>query len=211
LSTANGRSILADQGLGVHSGINDPTAAAHWVQFFDDVQSRSETVASFLHDGLDGGATLLIVETKEHWQATARLLAGRRVPIEAAAQSGQLTVLDGADAMTLVGGADGLGSERFDRSIGALVRQLASRAPSLCVYGEVVDLLAKRGDFDAALRLETLWNALIAQVPMTLLCGYSAPRYREPGRSEEFQRICGAHTHRRLSTGDTIAIQQPAR
>ena len=211
LSTASSRGILAGQDLGVHSGIDDPTAAAHWVQFFDDVQSRSETVASFLHEGLDRGATLLIVETKDHWQATARLLAGRRVPIEAAAQSGQLTVLNASDAVTLVGGADGPGSERFDRSIGALVRQLASRARPLRVYGEVVDVLAERGDFDAALRLEALWNTLIDQVPMALLCGYSAPRYREPGRSGEFQRICSAHSHQRLSTGDTIAIQQPAR
>jgi hypothetical protein len=183
----------------------------HSVQFFDDAQSRSATVASFLHDGLDDGATLLIVETKEHWQATARLLALQRVPIEAAAQSGQLTVLDATDAVTLVGGADGLSSERFDRSVGALVRQLASRARSLSVFGEVVDVFAERGEFDAALRLEALWNALIAQVPMALLCGYSAPRYREPGRSGEFQRICSAHSHQRLSTGDTIAIQQPAR
>jgi hypothetical protein len=211
LSIASWRSILACQDLGVHSSINGPTAAAHWVQFFDDLQSRSETVASFLQDGLDRGATLLIVETKEHWQATARLLAGRRVPIEAAAQSGQLTVLDATDAVTLVGGADGLSSERFDRSVGALVRQLASRARSLRVYGEVVDVFAERGEFDAALRLEALWNDLIAQVPMSLLCGYSAPRYGEPGRSEELQRICATHSHQRLSTGDTIAIQQLAR
>ena len=121
-------------------------------------------------------------------------------PIEAAAQSGQLTVLNASDAVTLVGGADGLSSERFDRSVGALVRQLASRARSLRVFGEVVDVFAERGEFDAALRLEALWNALIDQVPMALLCGYSAPRYREPGRSEEFQRICGAHSHQRLST-----------
>jgi len=91
------------------------------------------------------------------------------------------------------------------------VRRLASRTRSLRVYGEVVDLLAERGELDAALRLEALWNDLIAQVPMALLCGYSAPRYREPGRSEEVQRICSAHSHQRLSTGDTIAIQQLAR
>ena len=188
------------------SRIDEPTAAPHCVQFFDDAPSRSETVASFLQDGLDHGATLLIVETKEHWQATARLLAGRRVPIEAAAQSGQLTVLDATDALALVSGAEGLSSERFDRSIGPLVRQLASRARSLRVYGEVVDLLVGRGDFDAALRLEALWNALIARVPMSLLCGYSASPYREPGRSEEFQRTCAMHSHHRLSNGDTIAI-----
>ena len=172
------------------------TARRHGVQFFDDAQSRSEAVASFLHDGLDHGARLLIVQTKEHWQATARLLAGRRVPIEAAAQSGRLTVLDATDTAALVGRVDALGSERFDRSIGALVRQLSSRARSLRVYGEVVDVLAERGDLDAALRLEALWNALIAHVPMALLCGYSAVRYRDPGRSEEFERICGAHSHR---------------
>ena len=178
----------------------------HSVQFFDDLQSRSATVASFLHDGLDDGATLLIVETKEHWQATARLLALERVPIEAAAQSGQLTVLDASDAVALVGGADGPSSERFDRSVGALARQLASRTRSLRVYGEVVDVLAERGDLEAALRLEALWNALIARVPMSLLCGYSAPPYREPSRSEEFQRTCAMHSHHRLSNGDTIAI-----
>ncbi len=177
----------------------------HSVQFFDDLQSRSATVASFLHDGLDDGATLLIVETKEHWQATARLLALERVPIEAAAQSGQLTVLDASDAVALVGGADGPDSERFDRSVGALARQLASRTRSLRVYGEVVDVLAERGDLEAALRLEALWNALIVRVPMVLLCGYSAAHFSDPERAEDFQRICGAHSHRRLSTGDAIA------
>ena len=185
-------------------------SGVHSVQFFNDAQSRSATVASFLHDGLDDGATLLIIETKEHWQATARLLALQRAPIEAAAQSGQLTVLDAGDAVALVGGADGLGSERFDRSIGALVRQLASRTRPLRVYAEVVDVLAERGDLEAALRLEALWNALIAQVPMVLLCGYSAARYIDAERAEDFQRICGAHSHRRLTTGDAIATQQLA-
>ncbi len=71
----------------------------------------------------------------------------------------------------------------------SLVREMAqardhSHAPTR-FYGEMVDLLAERGDFKGAVDLESAWNRVLAHVPATVLCGYSSshfgnPRHRPP-------------------------------
>ena len=39
-------------------------------------------------------------------------------------------------------------------------------------YGEMVDLLWRRGHTAAAIQLEELWNAFLAERPVSLLCAY---------------------------------------
>jgi hypothetical protein len=41
------------------------------------------------------------------------------------------------------------------------------------IYGEMVDVLWKRGQNTAAIRLEILWNQLAGTHDFSLLCGYS--------------------------------------
>ena len=59
-------------------------------------------------------------------------------------------------------------------------------------YGEMVDVLWKRGLTAAATRLELLWNQLAQTHRFSLLCGYSMGNFYKDAAQEE---ICRHHTH----------------
>jgi hypothetical protein len=57
----------------------------------------------------------------------------------------------------------------------------------------MVDVLWRRGQADAAIRLETLWNNLATIYSFSLLCGYAIGSFcNDPSRIEE---VCHEHTH----------------
>ena len=57
----------------------------------------------------------------------------------------------------------------------------------------MVDVLWRRGQSDAAIRLEVLWNDLAALYSFSLLCGYAIGTfYKETSRIED---VCRQHTH----------------
>ena len=96
-------------------------------------------------------------------------------------------------------------AERFDARVGALVRRLVGRGRPLRVYGEMVDILAARGDFRLAQELEALWNTFGEHTRFTLFCGYSAINFGDPRSLEALRLICRAHSHVRSEPGDPLA------
>jgi hypothetical protein len=65
------------------------------------------------------------------------------------------------------------------------------RTGSVHAYGEMVGVLAARGDVVSALELEALWSRLVDEHPFRLLCGY--PRDIVGEANPVFDDICGAH------------------
>jgi hypothetical protein len=58
-------------------------------------------------------------------------------------------------------------------------------------YGEMVDVLWKAGQTDAAITLEMLWNSLASKHPFSLLCGYAMGQfYKQP---DLYERVCAEH------------------
>ena len=93
----------------------------------------------------------------------------------------------------------------FEDSVGTLVWALASSDRRLRIYGEMVDVLASRGDFRIALQLEARWNELRAETPFTLFCGYSSENFGDPKVSDALQLTCQAHSHIRTNPRDPLA------
>jgi len=174
----------------------------HLLQLFDSDASRAASVAHFVREGLAACDTVLLVLAPAHWTAAKAGLAG--VDLDAAEREGRLTV---RDATLLLHGFMHRGVpeyERFDASVGAHVRQLIARGRPLRVYGEMVDVLAIEGDFDAARELETLWNQLAVRHPFTLFCGYSAISFGDPRTAHTLRALCNAHTRVRSEAEDVL-------
>lgn len=177
----------------------------HSYQLFDSRDSVAASVGAFFRDGLDAGDSVLAVMSRENWEATRRDLRGRNVDPSTVLVSGQLTVLDAAATLATFRYAGRIDPRLFDGSVGGLVRQLAAGGRHLCVYEEMVDILAMEGDFRASLQLEALWNELMASVTFDLFCGYSAVSFGNPRATEALRRTCGAHAHQRSNPRDLLA------
>jgi hypothetical protein len=179
-------------------------SSEHLVQLFDTTDSLAETVAEFLAAGVVEGQRLLVVAMPDHWSAIASAMRAAGVDADAATASGQLTRLDAADTLRLFMRRGRPDRDRFDASVGRLVRELASHGQPLRIYGEMVNLLATEANMDGALQLEELWNALAETCAFTLFCGYSAVNFGDPRSAEALRRICQSHSHVRTHPRDPL-------
>jgi MEDS: MEthanogen/methylotroph, DcmR Sensory domain len=176
----------------------------HIVQLFDSGESLAASVSRFLGDGYALGETLLAVMVPDHWELTAQRLARHGLPVDEALATGRLTVLDASGTLKQLMRNGSLDIGLFDRTAGAMIRELRSRGAHLRIYGEMVDLLSAAGDFRSAQELEDLWNDLGDQESFTLLCGYSSASFGDPGAADALRLICRAHSHVRSNPRDVL-------
>src|SRR5262249_10898309 len=62
------------------------------------------------------------------------------------------------------------------------------------IFGEMVALLWRDGNYEAAIRLEKLWNDLARRYSFSLRCAYPMNALKTDERGELFEEICATHS-----------------
>jgi phosphatidylglycerophosphatase A len=176
----------------------------HSVQLFDSSKSMAESVASFLLAGFRRGEPLLVVATPEHRERITQKLEEAGVNVHQATMASRLVMLDAAQTVAKFMRQDLPNRIAFDEIVGTLVAQLANQG-RLCIYGEMVDVLAARGLYKAAYQLEVFWSALAAREPFTLFCGYSSAHFGDPKTAAMLAKICETHHRVHRKKDDMLA------
>ena len=181
----------------------------HAVQFYGNESELFKTVGTFLSEGLVSGQPAVVIATVDHAAAIQDALASHLIDVARARHLGDLVMLDAEETLGTFmhnGAPDKL---LFQRHVGGLLEQAVrgrGRTP-LRAYGEMVDVLWRRDQTDAAIRLEVLWNELASLHHFSLLCGYAIGNfYKETSKIED---VCRQHTQ---VFGPTMALhERPAR
>jgi MEDS: MEthanogen/methylotroph, DcmR Sensory domain len=173
--------------------VHGRVASEHLVEFFDSVETRARGLARYAVESLEAGDNVLVAAAPSHWAAAALQLRTAGFDIDALVQAGRLVVRDTNVLLPQLMRRGTPDPGVFDTLLGTTVRRLAETA-HVSAYGELVDVLASHREFDAAARLEGLWNDLAEQVSFRLMCGYSAAHFVDGG-AERLRVVCGAHTH----------------
>jgi len=172
-----------------------PGPEAHFVQCYSDDRDLAPNVVQFLKEGAERGDCLIVVSTSAHLELFTRELRKTGVDPENLRRSGKLVLLDARATLSslLVGSMpDPL---RFESLVAQRIRECRSRSGSGMVraYGEMVDLLWKDGNLAAAIRLEELWNELLATERIGLFCSYTMDLLGNPGDS--LRQVLCTHSH----------------
>jgi hypothetical protein len=181
-----------------------PSISEHNLQLFDSSTSMAETVAGFLLEGFRHGEPLLVVATPEHRELIAQKLDEAGINVHQAAMASRLLMLDAAQTLAKFMRHDVPSRIAFDEIVGTLVAQLAGQG-RLRIYGEMVDVLAARGQYKAAFQLEVLWSELGKREPFTLFCGYSSAHFSDPKTAAILGRICETHGRVHHKKSDVMA------
>lgn len=83
----------------------------------------------------------------------------------------------------------------FTRIIGGALGPLAAAGKPVAAYGEMVGILCERGHYGEAVRLEGMWNELLAKVNASLFCGYPGHLFQADEARPFYDQICAAHSH----------------
>lgn len=176
----------------------------HHVQLFDSSRSMADTVAGFLMAGFHRGEPLLIVATPEHRELLSRKLTEAGVNLRQATAANRLVMIDAAQTLEKFMRQDTPNAIAFDEVVGTLVGRLSS-GNRVCIYGEMVDVLAARGNYKGAHQLEELWNVLGRRESYTLFCGYASGHFGDPKTAKVLADICAAHDHLHRKQDDLLA------
>jgi PAS domain S-box-containing protein len=160
----------------------------HAVQFYEEEQFLVERVAEFLAAGAGEGEPCVVIATAEHNAAFAGQLQALGV------DSGAMLFLDARATMEQFLSRGMPDEERFRRVIGAVLERANPSGGRVRAYGEMVDLLWRDGEPDAAIRLEELWNDLANHHTFSLLCAYPMGNFYKESDSARFERVCSTHT-----------------
>lgn len=169
----------------------------HVVQLYGaDDRLLTRNVGRYLGEGLKRGDGLLVIATAEHRGSFVRFLKGEP-NYSRAVLEGRLVFLDAEVTLHrfMVNGAPD--PELFNHVVGDALRGVQSRSghSGVRAYGEMVGLLWTQGQYDAASRLEELWNQLLQSNEVSLFCAYPIDIFSPEFQVKNVDALLCAHTH----------------
>jgi len=102
--------------------------------------------------------------------------------------------MDADETVAKLMNGNGLDDGRFKDVVGTVLAQAASGGRGVRAFGEMVTLLWRQGDQQAALRVEELWNQLGSELSFSLLCAYPIGDFRGDRDLAAFSKICREHS-----------------
>ncbi len=140
-------------------------APQHVVQFYSDEAALIQSVSRYVIEGLDARKSVVLITSRERQDALFSFLDQF---------SGDLVVLDSERTLGELFPDGKFSPRRFDAIVGGAMREAVSRSRShgVSAYGDMVDVLWRRGRLNDAVELERYWNDLQAQLPFDLYCAY---------------------------------------
>ncbi|WP_343051446.1 ATP-binding protein [Pseudaquabacterium terrae] len=186
-----------------------PAATGHFVRFYDHDALLLDEVATFIGDALRAGGTGIVIASAEHLAALEQRLG----PSGAQPAGGTLVLRDAAQCLAQFMVDDWPDEQRFRSLIGEVIAAAGAGGRVVHAFGEMVALLCERGRYDAAVRLEQLWNALMGEHRFSLFCAYPWRLFPTAEHAAAFERVCGEHQHacshsHRSIGGDAQALQR---
>jgi hypothetical protein len=173
----------------------------HRMQLFDDSDSKVDAVSAFVAEHLNQDTRVLCFMTPPHREAVLARLASDNLPVESLQNRGRLTFLDASDALEQLVIDGRLDRNRFD----SMLRDNIPQGQPCAIYGELVDLLAERGELRQAQQLEHWWSGITAEHPLTVFCGYASAHFGHPDAIPTLREICRAHSHVHTNPRDLLA------
>jgi hypothetical protein len=147
-----------------------------------------ERVASFVIEGLAARERVIVIATAPHWNAIAARVDDKGVPNGRGAADSRLVFIEADELLDAVTTDDGVDVAAFK----AMLVPLLEPGLKTRIYGELVSLLAQRGDVDGAVTIERLGHELAHSRHANVLCGYCLTGPRPLG-SDDIARIQHVH------------------
>jgi hypothetical protein len=180
--------------------------SGHAVQIYADLSELAGSVSAYLAAGFELGEPAVIVATPEHLAEFTAALAVAGWDETRIERASLLAVADADAALeAIMDGADVPSAAAFERVVGGLLDRFPGR--QVRAFGEMVDLLCRRGRQPAAIALEDLWNDLGRRRRFSLLCGYHLNVFDRESQAGTMPHVCRTHSHV-LPASDPARLQR---
>ena len=172
-----------------------PATPDHVVHFYDAEEALLQSVASFLAGGLLRGAPALVIMKPDRAEGVKARLGEMGVDVQRAIEVRQFAVLDSLAMIDRIM-VDGMPDElRFREVVGGPAASMTEiwRPLQLLAFGDMVDVLISRGQTEATIELERMWDDVAHRIGFSVYCAYDAKRFSKETDRSTFDAICRHH------------------
>lgn len=171
----------------------------HVVQFYRDDAVLLDGLTRLFRGSLGEGCSVGAVMTTSHRSGLERRLLEQGVDASDVTRNGRLCMLDADEALSeFMESSRRPSREGFLSKFGEMLRKLeattAAKENGVVVFGEMVAVLWAQKKYEAAIRLEELWNELAQTCSFYLCCGYPAYAFRDGTTLFPCIEVCAQHS-----------------
>ena len=192
---------MSTDGIHVESGRATHAECAfpgHSVQLYRTDDYLVADLSRWLRPALTAGDSAVIIATERHQAGLQELLEAQSADVSRAIDEGRYVELDARDTLARFMPDGWPDAARFREFFGPVIdaAQAAarSREPRVYAFGEMVALLWAEHRYQAAARLEQLWNELLKSRTIHLRCAYPVNYFGAQGDGLRFLKLCGEHS-----------------
>ena len=173
-------------------------ARNHEVRFYSDHTALLNGLAQFIKTELFDGNAVIVLAKKPHQNLLIQALQATDPNFGSALQQGRYLPMDVDETLAtyMVDGV--LDVARFRKESEKLVDTAARAAigkhPRVAACGECGSELWRRGNPDAAIAVEHLWDQIARERNVKLCCGYVLSDLQRELELRIYERICAEHS-----------------
>jgi len=175
--------------------LRTPHPRDHVVQLYTDEQCLGRAVAHFLGAGLRDGGAAVIIGTPAHVRVICDRLDTAGVEVPKAVRRGQLVIADAEQCLARFM-KDGLPDRAaFLATVLPILETIRAEGyRNIRLFGEMVNLLWDH-NLEATVQLEEMWNEVLADQGVSLLCAYRIDPFDVRAHRGVLHQISRCHSH----------------
>jgi len=165
----------------------------HALAFYEG-NELTALAGAYLHSAIGAGGTAVLVAPPELRTRVSAWLTTAGVDLSAAWADGSYVLLDASQTTSrlIINGRPDAAA--FWETMSPVLAAASSKQGPVRVFGEMIAVLWETDLADAAIELEALWNEIVRQYPVALLCAYPAAAVSDEADSDLIAQVCSAHS-----------------
>jgi hypothetical protein len=175
--------------------LKQPSPSDHIVQVYQDEDFLVEAVVEYVATGLRAGEGAIIIATPDHRHRFVERMWSDGLKVDELVEQGALRLLDAESTLASFMAAGLPQWNHYHKLVGGLIAEMRLDYPAVRAYGEMVDVLWRRQERAAAIRLEEFWNDLAKLQSFSLFCAYYMDPLDAGTYGGPLECVCKVHTH----------------
>jgi len=180
------------------TSLSPVAGSRHTVQFHADDSRYLDEVSRMVGATLRSGEPVVIVTSEATRNGVAERLEARQMNLAMLAERGQYIAQDSGRALSQVMNGGRPDRERIAEMIHGLDRLrlygLHGPRDRLTLFGDMTVALCRKGDFEAALALEQIWDELTRELPFFTVCSYPLDCFEHADARHQLSHVCAHHS-----------------
>lgn len=162
----------------------------HVLQIYQNDPVFLDTLAGFVGSGINAGDCTVVIATREHLKALETRLRNFGIYVDILIADDRYIPVIAEDQLEkfMVNGKPD--RDLFMEAVRGFYERARKHNRKLRAFGEMVAILWKKGNEEAALQLEELWNEFHGHHPFSLFCAYPQSAFADETRHHP---VCDAH------------------